>query len=274
MTDEPPSPSDSHSPGSYRVCEACQCQYHTSQDSCPECGAFPGETIPPSADAKINLTLTLALGGILALCLFALSRDREEAAALEQEAFSRLDTQMTDSEPEPPPGSSSTPTPFPTATPVPRPTPIPFHPNDFNPVPPAQTPTPDTPPVTTPPVTTPPVTSPPISPPTATPVPETTRPSTLELKAQIAEKLRKDLNEQLPLAKQGDFIRLTLRNNRTISGTIIRLDHDQVGIQSTRGSLFLPYRELSTRSRMQVDQSERDTWVEEQALKEVLKSLE
>ncbi len=264
MTDEFEVQSDAPSHESYRGCSACGCKYHQSRDCCPECGAYPGEEHCPSADIKLNLTLSLLLGLILLIALFALSRDRKGAAAMEKEKFSRIVINENAMEGAPkevtPPPVIPTVTPIPVVPVAPTPTPLPPGVNPFK-----ATPTPKPPPVPTP---VPQATA------TPTPVPEPTRPSTLDLKDQLADEFRKDLDTKLPLAKVGEYIRLTLRDNRTISGNITRLDNNQLALQSTSGTRWIPFRQLSRESRMRVDKSERETWVEEQALQEVLKRLQ
>ncbi|MDF3127632.1 hypothetical protein P0Y35_00340 [Kiritimatiellaeota bacterium B1221] len=264
MTDESEIKSDSPSRESYRECSACGCKYHQSRDCCPECGAYPGEAHCPSADVKLNLTLSLLLGLILLIALFALSRDRAGAAAMEKEKFSRIKISE-----EGAPGEIEVPPPpveHPTATPMPlppTPTPLPRGVNPFK-----ATPTPKPPPPAPKPTPVPQPTA------TPTPVPEPTRPSTLDLKDQLADSFRNELDSKMPLAKAGDYIRLTLRDNRTISGNITRLENNQLALQSTSGTRWIPFRQLSRESRMRVDKSERETWVEEQALQEVLKRLQ
>lgn len=239
-------------------CTACGCAVHQSRVCCPECGAFPGEETAPSADLKINLSLSLLLGVILCIALLALSRNREEAARAEAEKFSRLNITLDPNGQPPPVVAQSTPTPVPTAIPLPpTPTPIPFKPEDLAPKP-GPTPRP----------------LPTSVPPTPTPIPEPTRSSTLDLKDQLAEEYRRELDEKLPIAKAGDYIRLTLLDKRAISGTISRMDANQLALQTTAGQRWILYRQLARESRMRVDKSERDTWVEEKALEEVLKRLQ
>lgn len=260
MTDDPAESTGTQPTESYYHCSACGCAEHYSRTCCPECGAYPGEEHAPAADPKIAVTLSCLLGGILLLALIALSTNREDAARAEAESFSRLAVSL-DPNGQPLPIESTptpvpTPLPVPTATPLPpTPTPIPFNPEDLAPKPTAR-PRPQPTPV----------------PPT--PVPEPTRSSTLDLKDQLAEEFRKDLDEKLPIAKEGEYIRLTLRDNRTVSGTITRMDANQLALQTTAGQRWILYRQLSRESRMRVDKSERDTWVEEKALEEVLKRLQ
>jgi len=261
MTDESQA-SHPHPSQSYRECVACGCQVHHSRDSCPECGAFPHEDYPPTADSKVTAILTSVLVGFLVLALFGLSRNKQEAAKLEAEKFSRLELQET---PTPVADkshflTSPTPTEVPlvVSTPLPlTPTPIPFRPEDFHSKP---TPRPK-----------PQATRVPVAP---TPVPQPTRPSTLELKDQLADEFRTDLDNRFPMAKEGEYIRLTTLENRSMSGTIVTMEANQLALNSTRGQQWIVYRRLSRESRMRVDKSERETWVEEKALEEVLKRLQ
>ena len=85
--------------------------------------------------------------------------------------------------------------------------------------------------------------------------------------------MRKDLDERLPFARVGESINLTLLNNYRIRGTLIRLDARQLQLRTATGTQVIPYRQLSTDSRLRVDESERDTWLEERALEEVLRRL-
>ncbi|MGA0333222.1 MAG: hypothetical protein ACO3NW_04635 [Kiritimatiellia bacterium] len=263
MTDESDPSSDSPPGESYRVCDACHCLIHHEQVCCPECGAFPGEDHSPTADKAVNLCLSAVLFVVLGLGLYALSQHRDEARRLEEEKFTRLrgasEGQSSPALPQPLPTPS--PTPQPTPLPLPSPTPLPFRSDDFNPTPVPPRPTPRLPVV-------------PLPPPTATPVPEPTRQSTLELRDQLTRQFLQDLDERFPMAKEGDSIRLVLLDNRSLSGEIARMEANQLALRSTAGIRWIPYRQLSRESRMRVDQSERETWAEEQALQEVLKRLQ
>jgi hypothetical protein len=261
MTDESQA-SHPHPSQSYRECVACGCQVHQSRDACPECGAFPHEDYPPTADSKVTVILTSVLVGFLALALFGFSRNKEAAAKLETEKFSRLELQetLTPLSDKSPFLTSPTPTEVPLVVPTPlpaSPTPIPFRPEDFQTQPTLQ-PLPQ-------------ATQVPVAP---TPVPEPTRPSTLELKDQLADEFRADLDNRFPMAKEGEYVRLTTLENRIMSGTIVTMEANQLALNSTRGQQWVVYRRLSRESRMRVDKSERETWVEEKALEEVLKRLQ
>lgn len=261
MTDDPASLGGQPPAESYRTCSACGCAVHQACPCCPECGAYPGEAYPPSADVKVNLTLCILLGLILVLALLVLSRNRDAAARAEAEKFSRI-SPSADSGERPPPAIPDPPAPLPTATPtLPPPTPIPFNPADMAPKP-TPVPRPTAAPLPTRP------------PPTPTPDPVPTRSRTLDLKDQLAEEFRQELDEKMPMAKQGDYVRLTLRDNRVVSGSISRMDSNQLALQTSSGQRWILYRQLSRESRIRVDQSERDTWVEEKALEEVLKRLQ
>lgn len=252
MTD----PSDAPSPesrGSYWICRACHCRVHWETEACPECGAYPEERDPPHPERGLHVLMGLLLVALLGGALFLLSRDREAARAAEREQMTRL-MPVTGDEPDPVVAATATPTPQPavaTATPVPTPTPLPFNPEDLGLEPePTVRPTPVP------------------APPTPTPVP-----SMLDIKDQIKEEMAEDLDQRLPLANIGDPVTLTLRSNRTLSGTLLRLEARQLQLQSTTGAQWIPYRQLSPESRLQVDPSEREAWLEERALEEVLKRL-
>jgi hypothetical protein len=88
------------------------------------------------------------------------------------------------------------------------------------------------------------------------------------------DEFRADLDERFPMAKEGEFVRLTLRDNRTVGGTILRMEPNQLSLQTSSGQRWVVYRQLSRESRMRVDNGERETWVEEQALEEVLKRIQ
>lgn len=257
MTDELKVTQPPEHPRSYRTCEACGCEVHLSRSCCPECGAFPHEDHPPAADTKLNLFFALLFAVILAGVLVGFSRNREAAALAEQEKFSRLNITLTDPQED---LVVAVPTPTPTALPTPipaTPTPAPFSIEDLR-VDPTATPVP----------------APTRIPPTPTPVPEPTRSSTLDLKDELAEEFLADLDERFPMAKVGQFIRLTMRDNRVVSGTILQLEANQLALRNANGQTWVTYRLLSRRSRMQVDKSERETWAEERALEEVLKRLQ
>ncbi|WFB37670.1 hypothetical protein P3T73_07845 [Kiritimatiellota bacterium B12222] len=255
MTDPSENSQEEKPTTSYRTCTACGCGIHQSRDCCPECGAFPDEHHIPSPDKATNLTMTTVIILILGLALFTLSRDREAAALRESETFSRLSNDRE---------VNNFTTPVALPTPLPQPTAIPVVPTaQPRPQPQATaTPQPQAQPQAT------------AIPPTPTPVPKPTRPSTLDLKDQYAAKYRNQLNEKLPMAQVGDSIRLTLRDNRTIDGVITQFEQNRLSLQATNGILWISYRQLARKSRMQVDKSERDTWVEEKALEEVLKGLQ
>lgn len=224
---------------------------------CPECGAYADEVVPPVPDPKPNMVITALLALILILCLAALSRDRGEMRARERTAAMRLsvrspgDPTIPEETATPEPLPEATPTPSPTPTPLPpTPTPIPFRPEDPEPSP---TPVPTA------------------APPTPTPAPKRSR--TLELKDQLVEEYREQLDQRHPRAEVGDYIRLTLTDGRGVGGTIDAMDGQQLQLKTPTGNVRLLYRQLSRESRLRVDESERNAFLEERALEEVLRRL-
>lgn len=258
MTEEPAEPEDSPTTPPpeqeevYWTCAACSCRVYKELECCPECGAFPGETDIPRPEHKLNALLIIVLLGIILGALFLLSRDRDMArkAELIQNTALQVDKgdvpQIPPSRPQPPPPKPTpiplpTPTlvpfPVPVATPIPRPTPTPLPPT---PVPVFSTPTP--------------------------------RPQTqLEMRDEIRAELEKELNEKAPVIEVGDFTDLTFRNNLTIQGTVLRIEPGRLRFNSPNGTQWIPFRQLSLKSRLQLDASERESWLEEKALQEVFK---
>jgi hypothetical protein len=212
----------------------------------------------PHPERGVHFILTLALLLILGGALALLSRDREAAREAEVSRNSLLRINAEDIQPEPDeqPGAIRPPeqTPIPTPLP-PTPTPPPFNPEDLG-LAPAPTPVPR------------PVPTPTLAPPTPTPVP-----SMLVIKDQLKRDMRRNLDEKAPVAKPGEDVTLTFRNNRSITGTLLRLEARQFQLQTSTGAQWFPYRQLLLESRLRVDASERETWLEERALEEVLKRL-
>jgi len=264
---DPSETSSPKAPGTYRTCTACHCRVHRDLEICPECGAHPGEHDAPQSDARVRMILSSILLLILAGALFLLSQNREEARSQELATVTLLapEHEATTTGPEPAPDPQTplpaatevipTPVPTPTPPPVPSPspTPPPFQPEDLGLEPEQQVPVEPTP---TP------------APPTPTPVP-----SILDRKDQVKAEMRQELDRRLPLAQTGDVLNLTLRNNREISGTLLQLQAQQFQLETSTGAQWIPYRQLSPQSRLRLDPSERDTWLEERALEQVLKEL-
>ena len=85
--------------------------------------------------------------------------------------------------------------------------------------------------------------------------------------------MRTQLNQRAPLIQIGEQTTLSLTNNRTVSGILLRREGRQFQIQSTLGAQWVPYRSLTLESRLRIDSSEREAWLEERALEQVLQSL-
>jgi hypothetical protein len=212
----------------------------------------------------MNFLFSLLLIGFLGAALYLLSRNAEQARQSELEALTLL-TPSDGTEEEDNPFRQETPPaedPFggeplhspddtsPTATPATS-----FPPAGIPPTPtplPAPTPTPT------------PVPLPP------TPVPPTPTPSILDTKDQVKEELRRELDLRVPLAQTGEMITLTLETGRQIEGTLLQTERRQFKIESAIGSQWIPYRRLNLESRLRVDASERETFLEEKALEQIL----
>jgi len=249
--------------GTYRICEACGMYWDASQESCPECGAYEDEVVPPISNGKHAMILSIVMALILCLSMAVISlssnQNGDRAGALPS-----LSGEEPGNSPTPTPGNIisllPTPTPIPqrpkpTATPKPiPPTPVPVvpTPTPFNPIPPTPTPVPARP--------------------TPTPTPRKSR--TLELKEQLMEEFRVKLDETHPVAGPGDFVRLTLADGRIASGTIVRKDNTQLLLETPAGRIWIVYRNLVTESRIRVDDGERNARLEEKALQEVLRRLQ
>ena len=96
----------------------------------------------------------------------------------------------------------------------------------------------------------------------------------LELRDQIRREMEAKLDQQAPLAKVGDTIEITFRNGSKVTGTILRLDARQMRFNAETGTTqWIPYRQLSQESRLRVDASERESFLEERALQEVLNRM-
>jgi len=242
--------------GSYRVCEACGAYIPKDAHPCPECGADEDEDLAPLPIRQYDWMLFMVLSALLLAALLLLSRNREAARALEDQVNNKLRPIEEGGAPAPtptpkaPPKPTATPLPLPTPTPKPppTPTPIPFTPEMFG-----ATPTP-----------------------TSTPIPTPTpkRSKTLELRDQIAQEFRKTLNTEYPRAKVGDPVRLTTVDGRVFNGTVMAYGNQQVQVNLPEGPKYFMFRQLEPQSRLRVDPSERETWVEEKALEEVLKRLQ
>lgn len=262
--------SDSHVTSSYGTCPGCGLYIHHAQDQCPECGALAHETGTTHPRHPGTPFFTLVVAGIVAVCLYMLSRDKQEFAAAELARFRRLTgEQVQRPRPRPPaqppvaPPSGGIPDPEPAPVPPPAtPAPLPFAPETAE-VPPAPEPEPDPEPVPDP----EPEPEPELEP---EPEPEPAPLTTLELRDQLAEEYTRDLDERFPMAEIGAVVELTLSDNRTIRGRIRRFDSQEVILETAIGLRGVPYRQLSRESRMRVDRGERNTWAQERAVQEVL----
>ncbi len=257
--DSPP-PADTK--GTYIICEACGMYWDPTSEVCPECGAFADEVVPPLANKKHALILSVVMAVILCLSLVAITVSSNESDH-RSGSLPNVDGEGMGDIPTPTPGTSieplPTPTPAPvrpkpTATPKPAPTPVPVAPTPtpFNPIAPTPTPVPAQP----------------------TPTPTPRKSKTLELKEQLMEEFRVKLDETHPLAGPGDFVRLTLGDGRIVSGTIVRKDNTQLLLETPAGRIWIVYRNLVTESRIRVDEGERNARLEEKALQEVLRRLQ
>lgn len=259
--------------GTYRICTACQCRIHQSLERCPECGAYPGEIYPSRLPRKTGMVLKVLLVLFLGAALYLLSRNREEAREAELEEITVLSpSRVASTSPEPPPetppaddtdpiegstGTDDVVNPFES----PQPVPTPMVPETVATPEPRVIPTPTPRPLPTP---------------TATPLPQPTpspTPSVLDEKEKVKQELSRALDQQAPLAKPGDTVRLTLQNGQQIEGTLLQTAPRQFKLDSAIGSQWIPYRQLNLQSRLQVDARERDAFLEEKALEQILNRL-
>ena len=245
-------------PSTYWICDACQCRVHHSLVVCPECGAFQGDRSPSRSGRVQHIVFGLILVLFLARALFLLSRDFEAAREAELVELTRLipsdspeiDDNPFDREVQAPPVLEN---------PVPTPTPTPAQTLITRPVPTPVAPTP-----------TPIPTATPVPPPTPTPTPA---PTILDEKEEVKAELSLELDRRAPLAKPGDEVVLSLQNGQQVQGTLLQTDTRQFKIESSIGSQWIPYRQLTLESRIRVDAAERDTFLEERALEQILNRL-
>ena len=271
MTDEPTSsnePESGHPPTetmrtprgqTYRKCAACGMYVPAHMEVCPECGAYEDEPEAPLAEEAPNAILSSAVVGVLLVALLVISlapRPETSNASAGEDGVTSPEPRIENPEPEPRPEPDPRPKPDPEPEPEPRPQPEPQpepEPTPFNPIVPTPTPTPAPPP------------------PTPTPAP---RSPTLELKDQLIQEYGAQLDESHPFAEEGQFIRLTLRDGRTPSGTIVRLERQQLLLETETGRVWIVFRQLAPESRIRVDRGERNAHIEEKALQEVLRRLQ
>lgn len=257
---------DSQLTSSYGICTGCGLHIHHAQEQCPECGALGNETGITHPRHPGTPFFTLLVAGILAVCLYSLTRDKEEFASAELAHFRRLTGEQVHRpqpreavQPSPEPPSSLVTDPLPTPVPPPPPSLPLFQEEKEFPVDPEPEPEP-------------------VYEPEPEPEPEVEqelipepRPlTTLELRDQLAEEYIRDLDDRFPMAKTGDMVELTLADNRTVSGRISRFETQEVILETNIGLRGVQYRQLSRQSRMRVDRGERNTWAQERAVQEVL----
>ena len=235
----------------YRLCQACGSLIPHSAAHCPECGAYPGEEEPP---VPVH-TRSIAGFSVMLACFLAALLLLMQNHNLQASPQADLANRLAPADPALLPTPTPTPLPPPPPTPVPEPTPVP--------PPPTATPVPQ---VIAPPEPTP------VPPPPPTPIPRRTR--TQELREEVVAEFTMRLDQNFPMHRQGDVVRLVLVDGQVVNGTLVQIAPGQLLLRMQRGDNWLAFRQLSQESRIRVDPSERSAFIEERALEEVLRRLQ